>query len=240
MVAINGHVLRDSDEISESEKSSQVTTPVERIEMEMTKKTTTPVDANEAMKIGVITNYGKDADISFTAGQRAARNVVRDYVANIGTTASVIPIKPPRSITTSTSITAVAATTIHNTSNHHPQPPQPQQSVAYVAGLSPRLEMRLALNQDIMGDEDLINYAPGPDLSTLLGCDLSTYHRMTGKDLLNRSAVAASSKVILSRQGQIISSQQKNSKMDTPTLNRKKSSLSTWSSSASVDQGIIK
>lgn len=36
-------------------------------------------------------------------------------------------------------------------------------------GLSPRLEMRLALNRDIMGDEDLINYETGPDLSTILG-----------------------------------------------------------------------
>lgn len=36
-------------------------------------------------------------------------------------------------------------------------------------GLSPRLEMRLALNRDIMGDEDLINYGTGPDLSTILG-----------------------------------------------------------------------
>lgn len=36
-------------------------------------------------------------------------------------------------------------------------------------GLSPRLEMRLALNRDIMGDEDLINYEAGPDLSTILG-----------------------------------------------------------------------
>ena len=37
------------------------------------------------------------------------------------------------------------------------------------SGLSPRLEMRLALNHDIMGDEDLISYDPGPDLTTILG-----------------------------------------------------------------------
>lgn len=36
------------------------------------------------------------------------------------------------------------------------------------SALSPRLEMRLALNQDIMGDEDLISYDPGPDLTTIL------------------------------------------------------------------------
>lgn len=37
------------------------------------------------------------------------------------------------------------------------------------SGLSPRLEMRLALNHDILGDEDLISYDPGPDLTTILG-----------------------------------------------------------------------
>lgn len=226
MVLINGHVLRDSDEISESEKSSLVTTPVERIEMEMTKKTTTPVDTSEAMKIGVI-NYGRDADTSFVAGPHAARKDVRDYVANTGIVVSALK--------------AIQSTTATTTTNHHHHHKQQQQqensSVAFVAGLSPRLEMRLALNRDIMGDEDLINYDPGPDLTTLLGGDLSTYHRLTGKDLLNRSVVAATSKVILSRQVQTISLQQKNSKMDTPTLNRKKSNLSTWSSSASVDQG---
>lgn len=37
------------------------------------------------------------------------------------------------------------------------------------SGLSPRLEMRLALNHDILGDEDLICYDPGPDLTTILG-----------------------------------------------------------------------
>lgn len=225
MVLINGHVLRDSDEISESEKSSPVTTPVERVEMEMTKKTTTPVDTSEAMKIGVI-NYGRDADTSFVAGPHAARKDVRDYVANTGTVVNAIK-----------AIQSATATTTSNHYHHHQQYQQENSSVAFVAGLSPRLEMRLALNRDIMGDEDLINYDPGPDLTTLLGGDLSTYHRLTGKDLLNRSVVAATSKVILSRQVQTMSLQQKNSKMDTPTLNRKKSSLSTWSSSASVDQG---
>jgi hypothetical protein len=52
------------------------------------------------------------------------------------------------------------------------------------SGLSPRLEMRLALNNDILGDEDLINYNPTPDLISILGHDLSTYHRMTGKDII--------------------------------------------------------
>jgi len=42
-------------------------------------------------------------------------------------------------------------------------------SAASGAGLSPRLEMRLALNQDILGDEDLMNYDPGPNLTSILG-----------------------------------------------------------------------
>jgi hypothetical protein len=36
------------------------------------------------------------------------------------------------------------------------------------------LEMRLAMNNDIMGDEDLLNY---PNLTSILGRDLSLYHR---------------------------------------------------------------
>lgn len=226
MVLINGHVLRDSDGISESEKSSPVTTPEERVEMEMTRKTTTPVDTSEAMKIGVI-NYGRDADISLGAGPHAARKDVRDYVANTGTIVSAIKTTQSQTPTTNQQYP--------HQQQHHRETNSP---VAFVAGLSPRLEMRLALNREIMGDEDLINYDPGPDLTTLLSGDLSTYHRLTGKDLLNRSAVAATSKVILSRQVQTMSLHQKNSKMDTPTLNRKRSSPSTWSSSASVDQGI--
>lgn len=101
-----------------------------------------------------------------------------------------------------------------------------------IAGLSPRLEMRLALNNDIMGDEDLICYAPGPDLATILGRDLSTYHRFTGRDLISRSASR-----IVPKEGRISFCQQKNSKMDTPTPNRKKSNQSTWSSSAFAGPG---
>uniref|UniRef100_A0A182NN74 Uncharacterized protein n=1 Tax=Anopheles dirus TaxID=7168 RepID=A0A182NN74_9DIPT len=61
-------------------------------------------------------------------------------------------------------------------------------------GLSPRLEMRLALNHDILGDEDLLTYSPGPDLTAILGRDLSTYHRMSGKDIImNRIVTRVSS-----------------------------------------------
>lgn len=106
-------------------------------------------------------------------------------------------------------------------------------STQAIAGLSPRLEMRLALNNDIMGDEDLICYAPGPDLATILGRDLSTYHRFTGRDLISRSASR-----IVPKEGRISFCQQKNSKMDTPTPNRKKSNQSTWNSSAFAGPGL--
>ncbi|KAI8120614.1 hypothetical protein CVS40_8138 [Lucilia cuprina] len=85
------------------------------------------------------------------------------------------------------------------------------------SGLSPRLEMRLALNHDILGDEDLISYDPGPDLTTILGHDLSTFQRRTGRDLLNRSATNR----VQPKEAVISFSQQRNSKMDTPTVNRR-------------------
>ncbi|XP_061388572.1 mucin-2-like, partial [Musca vetustissima] len=91
------------------------------------------------------------------------------------------------------------------------------QPVVVGSALSPRLEMRLALNQDIMGDEDLISYDPGPDLTTILVHDLSTFHRLTGRDLLNRSAMNR----VQPKEAVISYSQQRNSKMDTPTVNRR-------------------
>lgn len=103
---------------------------------------------------------------------------------------------------------------------------------APVTGLSPRLEMRLALNNDIMGDEDLISYDPGPDLTTILGHDLSTFHRFTGRDLISRSGSR-----IVPKEAFISFSQQKNSKMDTPTPNRKKQNPNTWNNSVSVVPG---
>ncbi|XP_075157528.1 protostome-specific GEF [Haematobia irritans] len=83
--------------------------------------------------------------------------------------------------------------------------------------LSPRLEMRLALNQDVMGDEDSISYDPGPEQITTLVQDLSTFHRLTGRDLLNRSAMNR----VQPKEAVISYSQQRNSKMDTPTVNRR-------------------
>lgn len=113
--------------------------------------------------------------------------------------------------------------------------PKSNVKTVYVGGLSPRLEMRLALNRDIMGDEDLINYDPGPDLTAVLGHDLSTYRQLTPRDILNRTMTANRS--TQPKQTKTVFLQQKNSKMDTPTPNRKKTNLNTWSSSVSVDQG---
>ncbi|XP_055855925.1 serine-rich adhesin for platelets isoform X2 [Episyrphus balteatus] len=90
-------------------------------------------------------------------------------------------------------------------------------AVHHGSGLSPRLEMRLALNHDILGDEDLINYDPGPDLTTILGHDLTTFHRLTGRDLLTRTV----SNRVQPKEAVISFCQQRNSKMDTPTVNRR-------------------
>lgn len=101
-----------------------------------------------------------------------------------------------------------------------------------VARLSPRLEMRLALNHDILGDEDLIGFDPGPkNLAAILGRDLSSFHRFTGRDLISRSASR-----VVPKEAIISYSQQKNSKMDTPIPNRKKPSQNTWNNSVSVDR----
>lgn len=62
--------------------------------------------------------------------------------------------------------------------------------------------------------------------------DLSTYHRMTARDIINRTVNRS-----ISKEAQNINSQQRNSKLDTPTPNRRKTNLNTWNSFASVDQG---
>lgn len=102
--------------------------------------------------------------------------------------------------------------------------------------LSPRLEMRLALNHDIMDDEDLINFDPGPiNLGAILGRDLSSYHRFTGRDLISRSASR-----VVPKEALISFSQQKNSKMDTPTPNRKAINQNTWNNSGYVAESKFK
>lgn len=106
------------------------------------------------------------------------------------------------------------------------------------------LEMRLAMNNDIMGDEDLMSYAPGPDLTSILGRDLSTYHRVSGRDIImnqiiNRKDSSLPSKFtsLNGSKSDPLSSfcQQNNSKMDTPILNRKLQR--TWSSSGFARKG---
>lgn len=106
------------------------------------------------------------------------------------------------------------------------------------------LEMRLAMNNDILGDEDLMSYAPAPDLTSILGRDLSTYHRMSGRDIImnqiitrtDGSSPSSRSSNPSDRADQPNSScQQNNSKMDTPILNRRLPR--TWSSSGFVRKG---
>lgn len=127
------------------------------------------------------------------------------------------------------------------------------------------LEMRLAMNNDILGDEDLMSCkheweasenfkltvrfvldAPGPDLTSILGRDLSTYHRMSGRDIImnqiiNRKDSSSPSSRFTNQNGSrsdpqnSFCQQQNNSKMDTPILNRKLPR--TWSSSGFVPKG---
>lgn len=101
--------------------------------------------------------------------------------------------------------------------------------------LSPRLEMRLALNHDILGDEDLISFEPGPaNLEAILGRDLSSYHRFTGRDLIG---LTTNHHRIAPKEANISFSTQKNSKMDTPTPNRRKTNPNTWNNSACAAAG---
>ncbi|KAG5674024.1 hypothetical protein PVAND_004015 [Polypedilum vanderplanki] len=107
------------------------------------------------------------------------------------------------------------------------------------------LEMRLAMNNDILGDEDLINYVPGPNLTSILGHDLSSYHRVMGRDIImNRimdrrdiSLPSLNSYSQNERKNDQPSSysQQKNSKMDTPILNRK-TKQRIWNNSGFVQK----
>jgi hypothetical protein len=110
------------------------------------------------------------------------------------------------------------------------------------------LEMRLAMNNNILGDEDLMSYAPGSDLTSILGRDLSTYHRVSGRDIImnqiiNRKDTNSSSypeskfSSLNGSRSDPTSSfcQQNNSKMDTPILNRKLQR--TWSSSGFARKG---
>lgn len=195
---------------------------------------------------------GNDADTCCTPVRTPgeAKKSVENTVPVVGpsSVSAVVAaaVLPPTAETTS-----AAASMLNNDNNHLPlvgpaepavaeEPakiaaaPEPQRSplTGGGGGLSPRLEMRLALNNDIMGDEDLICYGPGPDLAAILGHDLSTYHRFTGRDLISRSASRVQPK-----EACISFSQQKNSKMDTPTPNRKKPSPSTWNNSASAARG---
>lgn len=72
------------------------------------------------------------------------------------------PLAPAQAAPTTVPVPATADAVVQRSAAAAPAP-------HVGCGLSPRLEMRLALNHDILGDEDLICYEPGPDLTTILG-----------------------------------------------------------------------
>lgn len=172
------------------------------------------------------------------------------------------PIKPRRAIIVASAIKAampapaaapsvaitapVAATSgaietmIDGPSTAPPSPPPPQQPIHQTAiRLSPRLEMRLALNQDILGEEDLINFEHGTiNLESILGRDLSSYQRCTGKDLM-QVRPTHTNRIAPTDVSLLAYASQKNSKMDTPTPNRRKPNQNTWNSSACAAAGQI-
>lgn len=192
----------------------------------MTKMMNSNTTVPRVPTVDTVTRYGRNADVCSAPvrQQEDASTSANDIV----TVAAHSNTQPPAQAHQSTPA---------DTSRQQTPPRSDAGSPNGVGGvgvadrLSPRLEMRLALNNDILGDEDLIGYAPGPDYATILGQDLSAFHRLTGREILSRTG----SHRIVPKEAQIISlSQQRNSKIDTPTPNRKKTNLNTWSSSASV------
>lgn len=168
------------------------------------------------------------------------------------------PIKPRRAIIVASAIRAampapapsvatiapVVATSgaietmIDGPSTAPPSPPQPPPPIHQTAiRLSPRLEMRLALNQDILGEEDLINFEHGTiNLESILGRDLSSYQRCTGKDLM-QARPTHTNRIAPTDVNLFAYASQKNSKMDTPTPNRRKPNQNTWNSSVCAAAG---
>lgn len=73
------------------------------------------------------------------------------------------------------------------------------------------------------------------------GHDLSSYRRMNGKDIIMNRIISTSSNsrnnYYQSNAGHSSFYQQSNSKMDTPILNRKRSSQRIWNSSGFVERG---
>lgn len=144
-----------------------------------------------------------------------------DVIDRVDESYNVAPVNKIIGIETQT--TTTATTTVYQTAIR----------------LSPRLEMRLALNHDILGDEDLISFEPGPaNLEQILGRDLSSYHRSTGRELINYRTMPNHHR-IAPKEANISFSTQKNSKMDTPTPNRRKSNLNTWNNSACAAAGMV-
>lgn len=198
--------------------------------------TTTPVKTTATI-------YGNGADKYFASVPIQETKITKsaESTDQCAIPSNVVQQLPPQPPQPSLSTVVVAAVAAASPSASAPLPVRPQ------PGLSPRLEMRLAMNRDILYDEDLMNYEPGPDLTTILGHDLSSYRRMTGKDIIMNRIVPSSSRTCSPRHQQLQQQNggmintsavyQNNSKMDTPIPNRKRLKLPTWNTFGSADRG---
>lgn len=165
---------------------------------------------------------GKNADAGFSASPPKMNDAIKEKQIKFADDTEIAAESFNASVNKITGIETTVSTMVYRSATR----------------LSPRLEMRLALNRSILGDEDLINFEPGPpNLEAILGRDLSSYpHRFTGRDLMSRTV---NHRRVAPKEANISFCTQKNSKMDTPTPNRKKTSLNpnTWNNSACATAG---
>lgn len=109
---------------------------------------------------------GKNADIGFSASPTKTRDAIKEKQIKFADDTEIVAESFNASVNKITGIETTVSTMVYRSATR----------------LSPRLEMRLALNHDILGDEDLISFDPGPpNLEAILGRDLSSYHRFTGR-----------------------------------------------------------
>lgn len=164
---------------------------------------------------------GKNADVGFSASPLKTNDAIKEKQIKFADDTEIVAESFNASVNKITGIETTVSTMVYRSATR----------------LSPRLEMRLALNHDILGDEDLISFDPGPpNLEAILGRDLLSYHRFTGRDLMSRTV---NHRRVAPKEANISFCTQKNSKMDTPTPNRKKPSLNpnTWNNSACATAG---
>lgn len=100
--------------------------------------------------------YGKGADKYYVSAQIIQETKITNFteITESSVETSSAPQQHPLVQKTQQPETSQSSTPMPPPSAHH---------------LSPRLEMRLAMNQDILCEEDLMNYDPGPDLTSILG-----------------------------------------------------------------------